>query len=383
MKKVYVLGAGFSAQADLPILSDFFNKVENKKDKTDRYEGKEIEKETFERVLKLKLGKDKDGNSYNMESAFTAICEKFDIIKKLDKSFTDGEQLKKDFLYTVCRTYHLCWTDGGKNSRCLYRRFLERVIKEQAIMITFNYDLILDNLFFDMRLLPYYGFELNAENTINFNSNFPGLKESGVTFLKMHGSQQWFKCNLCEKELTKIDLNDNWPSHRSNKDTSSGEKCITKECIEREKNGGSRFLDYLIVPPLKNKKSPAEELLKAVWEIAECKIREAEEIVFIGYSFPDSDKNIQTRFKNWLKNNIVLNSIKVVDPCAANQDFKGRFNEIFKNKWAPPETHQFSQVPKCNLTYIPKTFLCWLLEDFNQWGHNQWGQTRLIENEQA
>lgn len=350
-KRVYVLGAGFTAQAGLPTLSNFFRQVKEKKNRTDTYEGK-IEQDTFEKVLKLK---EHNNQTHDMESAFTLISdEKFDV-RKFGQGYTDREQLKRDFLYTVCRTLHLCWTDGRRDSRCLYRNFLKRVIEEQATLITFNYDLILDNLFFDMGLLPYYGFEVNERNTINFNSNSPGLRESGVTFLKMHGSQGWFKCNSCEREFAKIDVHDNWPSHRKGPKYSSGENCI---CCN------TKTMDYLIVPPSVDKKGPEGKFLEAVWKIAECKIREAEEIVFIGYSFPKSDENIRETFKSLLERNIVLNSITVVDPQVENQNFKVPFYKVFKRKWAPREIHQFPQVPKCDITYIPKTFLCWFLEDF-------------------
>lgn len=363
MKKVYVLGTGFSVQGGIPTLAKFFSKVKEKKDKVDAYNKEEkIEEETFERILHL----EKYGD---METAFSEISnDVFDLEgfnKEYKLNYKDKDELIKDFLYTTCRTFHLCWTDGGREHKCLYQRFLEKVIKENATLITFNYDLILDNLFFTMGLVPYYGFELNKENTINYDSNRCQLKESGVTFLKLHGSQQWFKCKSCGKEFTKIDLEDNWPSHRINKDTSSGEECITPECIERaKKKNGHRFLDYFIVPPLINKDSPEEELLKAGWKIAESKLRDAQEIIFIGYSFPDSDKNIQDQFSKWVRGNIVLETIEVVDPNAAyDKEFRSRFRSVFEEKWAPSEIHQFPQVPKCNLSFISKTFHCWFLED--------------------
>ena len=108
-------------------------------------------------------------------------------------------------------------------------------------------------------------------------------------------------------------------------------------------------MDYLIVPPLVNKDKPDEGLLQGVWDVAQRKVEGAKEIVFIGYSFPKSDKNIRFRFKDWLSKNTVLASVTVVDPYADNADFKARFNDVLLDV----------AVPKCSPIYDARTFRCW------------------------
>ena len=215
MGKVYILGAGFSVEGGLPTLANFFREVDDKKSKTDlNGGGVPTEGNAFERILKLKDRKDGEGNPLNMESAFTAIRNSSSALDDLAQECGGLKALEKDFLYTVCRTFHLCWCDSRASSRSLYRRFLEAARREQATLITFNYDLILDNLAFDMGWQMDYGFAFDRGNTINFEENHPKLQEHGVRLLKMHGSQNWFKCNSCGKEHAKIDFRDTWMSNR-------------------------------------------------------------------------------------------------------------------------------------------------------------------------
>lgn len=60
MKKVYVLGAGFAAQAGVPTLNKFFSKVREKKDRTDKYELRKVCLEIEKRypILFMEIGTD-------------------------------------------------------------------------------------------------------------------------------------------------------------------------------------------------------------------------------------------------------------------------------------------------------------------------------------
>ncbi len=343
MRKVYVLGSGFSVQGGLPTIDNFFQKVNEKKGATDLNSSMPVEREAFDRTLTLQ--QDKSGNRRNMEDAFSAISEDdFDFDKS---SITNIEQLRNDFLYTVCRTMHLCWTDGNRDtSRCLYRRFLEHTIEEGAALVTFNYDVILDNLFFDMNLLPEYGFELHDKNAIHYNVFASRMVSSGTSYLKMHGSQKWFKCKECGREFVKIDQGDNWPSNRGpNSGVSSGENCLV--CNDQT-------LDFLIIPPLKDKEAgPQECTLKKTWDCARREIEMAEEIVFVGFSFPMSDENVHSQFKEWIGQNFNLRSVSTVDPNACDREFRSRFEAILQSR----------SLGRPKVTFIPKTFLGWFIED--------------------
>jgi hypothetical protein len=96
------------------------------------------------------------------------------------------------------------------------------------------------------------------------------------------------------------------------------------------------------------KQEPDDNWLKEVWQSAKERIREADQVVLIGYSFPPSDINIRSTFKDWLNTNSLLSSVVVVDPKANDAQFRKPFDEIFGYAG--------------RITYCQRTFSRWFLE---------------------
>jgi len=71
----------------------------------------------------------------------------------------------------------------------------------------------------------------------------------------------------------------------------------------------------LIIPPVKNKTYQFYgELFSNIWKKAECDIRDAETITFIGYSFPVTDTKTIQLFKNALMKRKTIPFINIIDP---------------------------------------------------------------------
>jgi hypothetical protein len=71
----------------------------------------------------------------------------------------------------------------------------------------------------------------------------------------------------------------------------------------------------IIVPPSFLKPELASPLLQ-VWSGAAKALREADRIIFVGYSFPQSDTEMTYFFASALATNVRLEELRIVDPNA-------------------------------------------------------------------
>ena len=150
--------------------------------------------------------------------------------------------------------------------------FRERIKRERAVIISFNWDLILDELLF--------GSELNKTCY-----GFSDEPNAGPTLLKPHGSLNWFGNDLGRflKDERKIVL--------------FGEKEESRVYAFRKfrapvSNKSNREYTPLIVPPvyLKNFGKP---VFQALWKNCTRHLSTARQIVFLGYSLPSADFHAQ------------------------------------------------------------------------------------------
>jgi len=277
IKTVYVLGSGFSAVANLPMMNNFLDKA------------KDIAEETSDKRLENLLGKiDSLSNIknhckidlFNIEDAFSILMTE-DWLKKtrhtedmryliklvLDKHTPKisnainenslGELgiknlIKKDNPYqkifcflsrVMCLRYK---KDLDNKNRIIVERFENN---EKNDIITLNYDILLENC---LDIINRYVAE---NNKIEFSEKFSEL-------YKLHGSVE---------------------------------------------NNNS------IMPPTWAKYKIDPELEK-IWLKAFDKISKANEIVFIGYSFPDTDSYFSYFFKLAIHYSKNLKKITVVNP---------------------------------------------------------------------
>jgi NAD-dependent SIR2 family protein deacetylase len=159
----------------------------------------------------------------------------------------------------------------------------------QPAVITTNYDLIVDTAMMylsEFRLgdgaLPAYHCAISTDFYRNETSHFG-------TLLKLHGSLNWLYCRTCHR--LEIGASDSrkylkvlgrlvGPSLEQSYRTDSG-ACPTCQ---------SKLRPLLIAPThLKNYRNPH---LAQVWYEAERVLREAERVIFIGYSLPEDDVEV-------------------------------------------------------------------------------------------
>jgi hypothetical protein len=183
--------------------------------------------------------------------------------------------------------------------------------RRSVSIITFNYDLALDySLHFGSVPLDYCMSQNDTTSAQIENSN-----SGTVDLLKLHGSLNWSRCRQCNA-LVAWKLEDyfhkfRWPylppggsallqvSRRLDRHLS---KCCGAPLIEKP----------LIVPPTWNKGTFHSEL-SAVWRTAASHLAEAENVVIIGYSLPDTDEFFRHFYALGSVGDTIFNTFSVVD----------------------------------------------------------------------
>jgi hypothetical protein len=182
----------------------------------------------------------------------------------------------------------------------------------QPCVISTNYDLIIDTAMMyvsEPRLrdggLPRY--------CIPFRTPFYGMVERFGTLLKLHGSLNWLHCRTCQrmeigpsisrlyvKVLGRL-LGDIDQSYEP-----GGDKCPSCGTVLRQ---------LMIAPThFKDYRNPH---LAQVWYEAERALREADKVIFIGYSLPDDDVEVVYLLKRSLAR-LAPECITVVEYDQAN-----------------------------------------------------------------
>ena len=150
------------------------------------------------------------------------------------------------------------------------KKFREQVISQKAAIISFNWDLILDELLFgDAINSASYGFKRN--------------EGEGPSLLKPHGSLNWFEEGLGRR----LKPDRRVPVFKKGSDT------VYAFCRFRSPVSTHRLtFAPLIVPPvyLKNFEKP---VFKTLWRNCVALLNQARKVVFLGYSMPHADLHAQ------------------------------------------------------------------------------------------
>jgi len=221
-KNVYILGAGFSANAGAPVMRDFIERAKLLRDDA-RLGLSSGDQKAFERVFK-RLGELRVAQA-KMEIDIENIEHLFSL---LDMDIEFGEKregtLRKDLIFLILRTLEKTirtenlakygrglpmyqGDDKPKYSKAVVMNYVElfsafasrRWIrgplgipqdgKCQDTIMTMNYDCLVDDCLTSMGIQPAYALQ-DTELS-------PELKRCGyeIGMLKLHGSANWFKCN--------------------------------------------------------------------------------------------------------------------------------------------------------------------------------------------
>jgi len=334
---VIILGAGSSVEAGVPLLGNFVDQMLEYgfKGKAHNKDLSSEDKTIFAEAMKVR--NELDG--YHGRAAFDDRNIE-DILSILAFNLMAGGETEREKLEwmtkAIARTIELSTKVKFDNNQIdkiqkvegveVYKNFWQKLFKRFSnqndfpTIITFNYDLVLERSLFHLLINTHY----NAHNENLFPFDGISLKyyydvlapffykvnqtiysQAGDIGIENLGGTNISLCNQIDLErpanieLLKLHGSINFPNRISHEST---KPIIPTDSVE----------NAYILPPLPNKGLLGEQI--EIWKVALERLREAKNIVIVGYSLPRTDIYMQYFFKAGLGPNVNLNKITVFNP---------------------------------------------------------------------
>ncbi len=262
-KKVYVIGAGFSAGLGYPLANNLLIEVWDRMSRQDRT--------ALHKVIRFHYPnfnpKHKTTFPY-IEALLTKMrvnLDMFDMSRPADGNFTKKKLLNLEgrLLYAISIWFHELYK-GASDANWL-QNFVGRLNRENAIVISFNWDLVLDYELFSDGLDEYsYGFK---------------ARKSAVKLLKPHGSLNWY----AESEVASVNASLRTTIYPGVEVFMSPRKIGSRK--------GNQYKPMIVAPSyIKDFTKPVYE---KTWQACTNALSRASEVTFIGYSLPADDTQAQ------------------------------------------------------------------------------------------
>jgi len=331
---ILILGAGASYDADIPLMNGFMQTIWELAVRS-KYKNKPIkaeDKALFSKAIEIRDELDRYHGRANFDDRNIE-----DILSILTFNLIEGKKKDKDKLDIMvkaiskmiditCNVEHPGTFDIAiSNGPDIYRKFWQALFscfstgKTFPTIITFNYDLVLERSLLQVLINKYYSnrnrppfnsitikYYYDLIRDINFNIKYAQY-HTNETFGTEPGTILEKTDNVNEKnliiEILKLHGSINFPTKKEEHDNF---------------NIASSIENPFILPPIYNKNY--QQYGNKIWKSALERLREAKNIVIIGYSLPQTDIYIQYFFKAALGPNLNLNNIFVFDPILYNKD---------------------------------------------------------------
>ncbi|MCW7502292.1 SIR2 family protein [Leptospira soteropolitanensis] len=330
---VYILGAGFSIDGNMPLIKNFLVKMretaewlEKKKDsknlnsiqKVFEFRLKasgaayriNIDIDDIEQLFSLATAKENtEFNQHIIESIASTLhyCEETNETKYINltvthdylKNFPNAKDIKENYGNS---SYTNCKIDLYEYIVANMINIYDKSIKNQSesnSFISFNYDTILEQSIWNLGLKVNYC--LSRAGNLDRQDIFD--QTSGLKILKLHGSLNWTASGTQGQKLK-----------------------LLKNYLEATESNNSKIL----LPPTWQKSFSGS--LKEVWDSAIDRISEATRIVIIGFSIPDTDIHFKYLLSAGLQDNISLQKILFINPMEKTE-FRTKITKIFHEKF--------------------------------------------------
>jgi hypothetical protein len=271
---VYVIGAGFSAGLGYPLTKDLLTNVWTRLGKSDR---RRLEKVIVFHHPRFDAARKR--TFPDIELLLTEIAvnlELFDASRPAEGNFrrAELEDLQEALLSAIGMWFHELSRDALQVP--WLHRFVERIHAQNAGIVSFNWDLILDQELFEKHL---------TKESYGLGGNL----SVGPFVLKPHGSLNWYG----KSQISKV---------AAEKRTEIVSSRSAKESVEaflpyREirTSVGRRYMP-LIIPPtfIKDFDKP---IFRKLWQRCTDVLSTPRELIFLGYSLPLADQHAQFIFR--------------------------------------------------------------------------------------
>ena len=271
---VFILGAGASAEAGAPLMSNFLDKAEDLLRSYSFNDNNKIQN-LFDVIHDLNEISAKASIDLNNIESILGALEMKEIISNGNKELTN---LKESYIQMLAETIELSMNYKFNRERKLQPHqsidnFFKAIskIKNTSAIITFNYDLAIDVAL--------------TSQKIEYSYNLVDNTDLGIPLLKLHGSLNWHKTDNEDIGYYGIEalIHDFRSKYFNDELTEKIEfKVITSPIPEKQK-----YIPF-IIPPTWNK-TMYHKSISSVWQKAASCLNEARNIFVLGYSLPESD----------------------------------------------------------------------------------------------
>lgn len=320
-----MLGAGFCRdfnQDAFPLVCDFLSLAASH----DSYKRDSTHKE-LAMMIDRYFGNDLYPNIETVLSFFSA-----EPLDDLGITFEHRPDLYRQLVDLVVWELNRASSIVDRNSQgawAVYSKFVEHLVNTESVVITFNYDMLLERLLAeehanDWHMVDGYGIDIpltdEAFPTHTVSKNSTEVSQawrSKVLLLKLHGSINWGVPTIALDKGNKI--------YRRR---SGGGECMLHRQVKHP--GGlplTLHFEPVIVPPIVDKSVWLKnQTFRYLWNMANQAIQEAKEITFIGYSLPPTDFMTEFMFRQ-AKMGHSQKQVTVISPDALN--LRPRYEDIF------------------------------------------------------
>ena len=312
MNKVYILGAGASAGYEnsgvalRPPVNRNFLQITKKL--IDKGKLERCHFQSFFVFLKEYYNLSED----ELSTTGIDIEEVLTILDLNGKKFTEAHsELLKLIYLTLDKVLY--------GDPCPHHRRLIGQLNHDDVIITFNWDLLVDNLLSSPgSLMPDYTHPFARYFFDNYWHDDVACNQ-GPQLLKLHGSLNWMHCEHCKLNYSYI---------------RSGKVGATQILDPQNKwlqcpDCNDFVLKPIIIPPTLKKLYKKWKVINAVWKKAGRALEEAEEITIVGYSLPVTDYQAKWLFlESIAKRKEPLRKLTVVDKYP--NGLFDKYKEIFR-----------------------------------------------------
>ncbi|MBU2832662.1 MULTISPECIES: SIR2 family protein [Acidithiobacillus] len=330
---VYILGAGYSAEAGLPVMSNFLSVMQKVRMSAAISPDEE---EAIDAVLQFRLESASAAHRINLdldniESLFSltasssiiggnisARLEKISNQMQIAIGATINHCQKKFYSLSIEQKKALNFTSDGISKPIDFFDFstgvmsgtigtLKKQKSQENTIITFNYDTLLEDYFNKNGVEFSYGEGMPRSESPEFKLfSGPGCPSSIVKVLKLHGSINW--------------------SSAGSKGDSGLDVHMYKDYDELRSHSEDR--KPTLLPPWW-KKDPNGFTISS-WANAVEQLQTASRIIIIGYSLPTTDQYVKYLLAAGLSKNISLTGVWVVNK---RPDVFNSIREIFSSSY--------------------------------------------------
>jgi hypothetical protein len=190
MNSIFIIGAGFSKPAGLPLGTELFQLILDRAKITGAYQTLKRDIDQYLNYYNNVNGQEIKESEINFEEFMSYLdIEHFLQLKGSDTFSSDGNRSQLIIKKHITQILYEKIFNMDNDDYAIYESFADKLEPYDTI-ITFNYDTILENCF--ERLEIPYRFFLDRFKSVGPYTAEPAEENTEVVLLKMHGSIDWF-----------------------------------------------------------------------------------------------------------------------------------------------------------------------------------------------